>query len=104
MRGPSGAFLFARDDGLTDHLSSLFESHYEGMEKFEGYRFSVRFDGNEAGLYDYATNQLLAKYIWGITPSEDYHDTTTHTIAVKLRKSLLDGHLPAKGEYRLLPW
>ena len=105
MRAPSGNFLFARDDGLDGKLSSMFEAHYEGVEDFSGYRYGVRFDKNEAGLYDYVTNELLAKYVWGITPSDEYHDSTAHTISLRLRKSLLEkDRLPNDNDYRFLPW
>ena len=63
----------------------------------------MRFDRNEAGLYDYATNQLVAKYIWGITPSEEYFNAEQHTISIKFRKSLLNERLPGEEDYRLLP-
>jgi len=104
MRGPSGCLMFHRDSALLNHQSSLFESHYEGVEEFQGFRFGIRFDRNEAGMYDYATNQLVAKYIWGITPSDEYLDTTAHTVALKVRRSLFHDLLPSSGDYLMLSW
>ncbi|MEW5796158.1 MAG: hypothetical protein AB1772_07330 [Candidatus Zixiibacteriota bacterium] len=98
-----GNLVFAPADGLQGQRSQLFESQYSEKQAFEGYRFGVRYDRNEAGLYDYATNQLLAKFIMGITPSDDYFDAERKIIKVRFRKSLLNGQLPASGQYRLLP-
>ena len=91
-----GNLLFAPDEELARHTSSLFEEQYQTEMPFEGYRYGVRFDRNEIGLYDYVTNRLVAKYIWGIDPSDDYYDEATGTVAVKIRKALVDGHLPQK--------
>lgn len=103
-RGPAGCLMFCKDSGLVAHESSLFKSHYEGMEQFEGYRYGLRFDKNEAGLYDYARNLLVAKYIWGITPSDHYIDSTAHEVTLEVRRSLLQDHLPAAGDFHMLPW
>jgi hypothetical protein len=98
-----GNLLFAPVDGLSGQTSYLFESQYGQDQTYEGYRFGVRYDQNEAGLYDYATNQLVAKYIWGITPSDDYFDAGQKKISIRFRKALTDGLLPEKGKTRLLP-
>jgi len=98
-----GNLLFAPVDGLMGRVSYLFESQYGPEQTFEGYRFGVRYDQNEAGLYDYATNQLVAKYIWGITPSDDYFDAGQKKISIRFRKALTEGLLPEKGKFRLLP-
>jgi len=82
----------------------LFNEQYEGAMPFEGYRYGLRFDTNEAGLYDYVTNQLVAKYIWGITPSDDYKNAEGTSIAVKFRKSLCEKAIPSEGSYKLLSY
>jgi len=97
-----GNLLFAKDKDLEGHPSFMFEEQYLQKEINNGYRFGVRFDKNEAGLYDYAGNQLLAKYIWGITPSDDYYDADNHRITLRFHKSLFDGNLPDKKDYFLL--
>lgn len=104
MRAPSGCLMFDRDSILVDHESALFDAHYGPIEQFEGYRYGLRFDSHEAGLYDYASNELIAKYIWGITPSDQYLDTTAHTVSLCVRRSLMHDHLPAEGDYNFLPW
>jgi hypothetical protein len=98
-----GNLIFGPIESLKGHVSSLFESQYRDGTLIDGYRYGVRYDQNEAGLYDYVTNQLVAKYIWGITPSDDYFNTEQKKIAVRFRKSLLGGLLPQKGLCRLLP-
>ena len=100
----SGNLLFAKADDLQENPSSLFEEQYQAKEPFEGYRYGVRFDQNEIGLYDYATNCLIAKYIWGVTPSDDYLDKDKGTVTVKFSKWLFDGGLPSdKTGCHLLP-
>ena len=98
-----GNLLFAPTDSLKGHISQLFELQYNDKQAFEGFRYGVRYDQNEAGLYDYVTNQLLAKYIWGITPSDQYFDSQQKKISIRFRKSLVAGQLPAKGQFHLLP-
>ncbi len=96
-------FLFDRNDALVGQQSSLFEEHYGDAQEFSGYRYSVRVDQNEAGLYDYVTNQLIAKYIWGITPSDEYYDAESNRITVRFRKELLGKEKPRQDDFILLP-
>jgi len=98
-----GNLLFGRADGLAGAESSLFMEQYGGEIGFEGHRFGVRYDQNEAGLYDYATNQLLAKYIWGITPSDDYFDSDHKRVMIKFRRSFLEDQRPGEENCKLLP-
>ncbi len=101
--GPAhGNLLFAPREDLAGHVSSLFEEQYAERVDMMSFRFGVRYDQYEAGLYDYATNQLLAKYIWGISPSEDYFVMGENRVSVKFRKSLFEGHLPRPDGYKRL--
>ncbi len=100
---PAGNLLFGYDAALLGQSSPLFEEHYGGQVVFEGYRFGVRFDQYEAGLYDYGTNQLLAKYIWGITPSADYYDEEANRVAIRFDRRLLDESLSGDVRCKLLP-
>ncbi len=99
----TGNILFGMTTELKGTLSSLFESHYRDSSQFEGYRYGIRFDQNEAGLYDYATNTLVAKYIWGITPSDDYYDKQGNKIYLKWKKSALNSVMPTRADFKLLP-
>lgn len=98
-----GNLLFGRMNGLNGGQSSLFREQYGQETAFEGHRFGMRYDQNEAGLYDYATNQLLAKYIWGITPSDEYFDSESGRVKIKFRSSLLEDQRPNEDNCRLLP-
>lgn len=102
-RPPEGNFIFGKKNDQTGHVSALFESQYGVTQPFEGYRFGVRFDKNEIGLYDYTTNLLVAKYIWGITPSDDYYDDDKNKIGVRFRKSMFRDLFPAQGDWHFLP-
>ncbi|MBU0983338.1 MAG: hypothetical protein KKA42_05680, partial [candidate division Zixibacteria bacterium] len=88
--------------GLTGQQSSLFKEQTSNGAVPEGYRYGVQFDQNEAGLYDYATNQLLAKYIWGITPSPDYFDAEKGTVRICFKKDILKKTLPESGHCTLV--
>jgi hypothetical protein len=65
----------------------------------QGYRFAVRFDRNEVGLYDYATSHMLAKYIWGISPSTDYYDEADNIVRFRFSCELVDAKKPHKDDY-----
>jgi hypothetical protein len=85
----AGTILWGKDDGFGGGQSALFKEQFRTDRVFGGYRYSVRFDQFEVGLYDYASNQLLAKYIWGITPSDDYYDEPTRTVHVCFKKAMV---------------
>ena len=91
----AGTLLWGKVDKFAAGKSALFIEQFKADRAFDGYRYSVRFDQFEVGLYDYATNQLLAKYIWGITPSDEYYDEATRTVRVCFKKSLVTS-LPEK--------
>lgn len=97
-----GNLVFGLDPRLVGGGSDLFMKQYDSKQLFEGYRFGIRYDQNEIGLYDYATDQLLAKYIWGITPSDDYYDEAANTVNISLHRSLIDSGLLKKDDVRLL--
>lgn len=96
---PTGNLLFAQLDDLEGQTSALFFQQYGDSVAYHGFRFGVRFDPNEAGLYDYATNQLLAKYIWGISPSGDYYDADRQRVCIKFRKFLVEKKKPSRDSY-----
>jgi len=98
-----GNFLFGHDDRLSEGASSLFEEQYGEEIPFEGYRYGVRYDENEVGLYDYATNHMIAKYIWGISPSEDYFNEKDNSIKVRFKKTLLNRMFSREENFKLLP-
>jgi hypothetical protein len=94
--------LFGRDKALDGAYSLLYNEQFGDSVMTEGFRFGVRMDHNEAGLYDYATNHLLAKYILGITPSPEYLDPETGAVAVKFRHALLGKGLFGADKMRIV--
>jgi len=99
----SGNFLFDPDEQMVGEKSLLFEEHYKGDHPFEGFRYGLRFDVNEAGLYDYVSNHLVAKYIYGLQPSDDFYGDGKKIIKVKLRKDLLQNKVDFNGNTGWLP-
>ena len=100
---PTGNLLFGYDSTLASGSSSLFDEQYRFGRQFEGYRYGVRFDRAEAGVYDYATNSLLAKYIWGMAPSDEYYSESDNKVTLKFKAGLVDGKLPSESDFKLLP-
>ncbi|PWB74774.1 hypothetical protein C3F09_03540 [candidate division GN15 bacterium] len=98
-----GNLLFGKDQRLVNARSPLFDEQYQQGYPFDGFRYGVRIDQNEAGLYDYATNELVAKYIWGIAPSDDYYTASDRKVRVRFRTYLLGKTLPASSDFRLMP-
>ncbi|UCE25781.1 MAG: hypothetical protein JSU74_07005 [Candidatus Zixiibacteriota bacterium] len=99
---PTGNLLFGYDSTLASGSSSLFDQQYRFGEQFEGYRYGVRFDRAEAGVYDYATNTLVAKYISGMAPSDDYYSETDNKVTLKFKADVVGGKLPSESDFKLL--
>ncbi|MEW6413336.1 MAG: hypothetical protein AB1483_12840 [Candidatus Zixiibacteriota bacterium] len=100
---PQGNILVGKNSALDGKVSSLFDEQYQAREKLDSHRYGIRFDRNEAGVYDYATNHLVAKYIWGITPSENYYSDTDNTLHLRFKKDLIGGADIAPDKIRVLP-
>ena len=99
---PKGNLLFDQVKEFQSSSSAMFSEQYADQVPFEGYRYGVRFDANEAGLYDYATNCLLAKYIEAVDPSAEYYDPESHKISFIIKKSLTNGAFPTETNYKFL--
>ncbi|MEA2031084.1 MAG: hypothetical protein U9N55_05775 [candidate division Zixibacteria bacterium] len=97
----SGSLYFGMDKNLVDEHSLLYEEQRNNSEPMTGYRYGIRFDVNETGLYDFATNQLLGKFINSLTPSDAYL-SSDGDIAVKFRKELTRQVIPEDGNYELV--
>lgn len=98
---PQGSLLFGKDKGLIESRSLLFEEQHFDNLNTNGFRYGVVFDMNEAGLYDYATHQLLGKYIYGLTPSDDYQTIDNNTISLKFNKKLSRDIIPSSDDSKL---
>ncbi|MEE8576442.1 MAG: hypothetical protein V3T31_04235, partial [candidate division Zixibacteria bacterium] len=97
-----GNLLFGLEPGLSGKGSTLFDNQYRTDVNFEGYRFGIRFDQNEVGIYDYATNQLLVKYIWGMLPSEAYYNEAENKLTFRFNKEVVESKLSSGHDYKKL--
>lgn len=98
----SANILFDKEESLSNYSSLIFEDQYRDTLSYNGYRFGIRFDKFEAGIYDYATSQLLAKYIWSISPSDDYIDKENNKLYFKFDKKILGDILPVEENVKVL--
>jgi hypothetical protein len=94
--------LFDKSPELAGKVSSLFEEQYHKQREYEGYRFGIKLDQNEIGLYDYATNQLRAKYVVNFDPDPAYFDEGKGQIKAYFDISLLNGAVPDNSDYMIL--
>jgi len=94
--------VFDKNVELTGKISSLFDEQYHNQRDYEGHRFGIKMDRNEIGLYDYATNQLKAKYVVNFDPSPDYYNEEKSEIRAYFDINLLDGNLPDKNDFKIL--
>jgi hypothetical protein len=97
---PIGTILFGKDQRLNG--SDLFALQFSEGVPFEGYRYAIRWDANEAGLYDYATNQITAKYILGVTPDSLYYTAVDKKLAIRFKKALFNNIMPNEADARIL--
>ncbi|MCP4705209.1 MAG: hypothetical protein GY865_11405 [candidate division Zixibacteria bacterium] len=94
--------VFSRPASLNEKTSELFKEQYKENQEYKGYRFGIRIDKNEIGLYDYAINQLKAKYIYNFSPDPAYYDSTNGVISAYFDINLLEGILPGDSDYELI--
>lgn len=81
----------------TDYVSWQFEEQNPGID-YNGAILGLKFNKDEAGLYDYRTNMLIAKYVYGFTPEDDYYDPDSKQITFAIDKNLLGRNIE---DYRL---
>jgi len=94
--------LLKRENSLAKKSSILFDEQYKDSYDFEGYRFGIRLDKNEIGLYDYATNQIRAKFIDDPGIESPYYDTVSHKIRAYFDIGLIGEIAPQNGDYKIL--
>ncbi len=64
----------------NDYRSRLYFDHYPDIPLFDKFRYSIRLDKNEAGLYDYATDRILAKFVNSSSIKTNYYDPKTKIV------------------------
>ena len=87
---------------MNEAASVMFSQHVPDGEKLGGYRYAIRVDSNEAGVYDYATSHLLGKIINSLAPSPEYYNEENHKLAFRFKKSLTKGVSPSNNDYKFI--
>ncbi len=90
--------VFGKDPRLVGISSELMGDQFKDTELYDGYRYGLRFDKNEIGIYDYAINRLVAKYVTSFDPSDDYYDASKNMVTAYFDKSLLGNNPPDMGD------
>ncbi len=95
-----GAVLLDQDMfAETIRSSFLFDELLPG-QNYSGYDYGIVFDTNEVGLYDFRTNELLAKHVESFSPGRGYRhrDPNEKMLLFSIDKNLFDDSLE---RYRL---
>lgn len=101
-QNPEANLMFNKPASLAGKTSELFNEQYKEGQQYKGYRFGIRIDMNEIGLYDYALNQLRAKYVYNFAPDPAYFDSANGKISAYFDIKLLDGILPDDSDYEII--
>ncbi len=86
------------DIDVEDNYRSWMFNEQHSDEEYSGETFGIRFSSSDAGLYNYLTNILSAKYISSFLPSEDYWDSESNILTFSLLKITLPRKLT---DYRI---
>lgn len=99
---PKISLLFNKVSEMDGKISMLYLEQHKNDTAYAGYRYGIHLDKNEIGLYDYAANLIIAKYVDDFTTDTDYYDEATNKIVAYLDINLLDAALPGDGKYLIL--
>ncbi|MFH2036132.1 MAG: hypothetical protein ABIJ45_06990 [Candidatus Zixiibacteriota bacterium] len=89
---PYAAILLARDTILIGKTSSLYKLHFGPDSVNDGYRYGIMIDKNEIGLYDYALNKIIGKYIDNSGQPSGYYDSDKQIVKAYFDRVLLDDY------------
>ena len=96
---PDGAILITTNKAITqDNYRSWMFSEQMPEADYNAERYGLVFNAKEAGLYDYYTNILMAKYVKAFIPSDSYISEDNKTIIFRLAKNKLKNNL---NQYKL---
>jgi len=87
-------YLFGKNEELDHKRSKLFDEQYKGKKQLDSYRYGLMVDKNEIGLYDYAANQLIGKYVYSFDPNPDYFNPEKKVITAYFSTDLFNGKIP----------
>ncbi|MEW5925244.1 MAG: hypothetical protein AB1746_14780 [Candidatus Zixiibacteriota bacterium] len=96
------SLLLDRESRLEGKKSMLFDEQYRTAPGYDGFRYGIKFDKNEIGLYDYAVNQIKAKFIDDPGVKSPYYDSTDNKVTAYFDIGLIGGTLPDIESYRIL--
>jgi len=85
-------FLTPREINKADksYMSPLYDRQFPDSV-YQGQRFSYIFNPSEIGLYDYATNKLIAKILFDLHERQMYYSLEYHQLTLSFDKNLLGG-------------
>jgi len=88
---PNGVILmkYQSPSEAEGYKSRLFSEHLP-TEQYGSEIYGIPFAIDEVGLYNYYTNNLLAKYILIFSPGNEYWDQEKQTIRFRLKKSFFN--------------
>lgn len=86
---PAGNLMIGPSPAMQQARSIIYDDQYRDKDIPPGYRYGIRFDGNEAGFYDYATNTLSAKFISSLSPGNDYLSADGTKLTFRFKRSML---------------
>ncbi len=82
--------LFGRQSELMEKESEMYIQQYGKGAEWGGYRWALKFDRNEIGLYDYALNQIIAKYVSYPGEESNYYDPQTNKVTAHIKAPLIN--------------
>ena len=87
---PKGVLLMKdkSSSGTKNYQSGLFAEHLPNT-RYDSEIYGIQFSANEAGLYNYYTDNLVAKYISSFSPSDEYWNLEERIMRFQLEKSVL---------------
>jgi len=90
---PNGVIIIADSAASVErsYQSRLFSRHFPRAD-YQGERYGIWFTDQEAGLYDYQTNTLMAKHVRSFSPGTEYWDPEKLIIRFYLDKNLVAGN------------
>jgi len=95
--------LFGPADDMHGKRSILFSDQFGDRIPYESWRYGLKLDKNEIGLYDYATNRIIAKYVDDFAGKSDYFDNGENRVRAHFERSLIDGSLPDNEAIKIIP-
>jgi len=88
---PKGVILMKdkSPSGTQGYQSGLFTDHLPNAH-YDGEIYGIQFSDSEAGLYNYYTDNLVAKYISSFSPSNEYWNSEERIMRFRLEKSVFN--------------